>query len=531
MKAKGLLGFTICTLTSLLLTACGGGGSSAKQTSFNSNTPWTSGVFPSANTLKDFCQTPRSGIDPYTNQRFPDKAGSAMDEKMWLRSWSNDTYLWYNEIIDRNPNAYAVIEYFNLLKTELLDTRGKKKDNFHFYQPSAEYKRLSQGGLDLSYGIEWQFGSTTTPRELTVRFTEANSPANNAGITRGLKLSKINTVDFINSDNANDVNLINEALFPSTLGTSYNFTFLDPYNNNNEITVTMAASNITVDYVPEYKILTTNQGDTGYLRFNGFNRTGQNELITAFNSFVNTNVNHLILDLRYNGGGLLAMSSQLAYMVAGSQSNNATFEISTFNDKHPTRDPITQEVITPTPFYDKEIDWTNNQLTNKLLPSLNLSQIIVLTSEDTCSASEAFINGLRGIDVEVIQIGNSTCGKPYGFYPQDNCGTTYFTIQFQGQNNKGFGDYSEGFSPKANPINQDELLGCKVNDDLSQALGNENEAMLKTALHYVENNTCLAQIQRVTQNNSRDVITSDSIAIKKPNIMLKNNKIITPLTH
>ena len=34
---------------------------------------------------------------------------------------------------------------------------------------------------------------------------------------------------------------------------------------------------------------------------------------------------------------------------------------------------------------------------------------------------------LAGVDIEVIQFGSTTCGKPYGFYPQDNCGTTYFT--------------------------------------------------------------------------------------------------------
>ena len=46
------------------------------------------------------------------------------------------------------------------------------------------------------------------------------------------------------------------------------------------------------------------------------------------------------------------------------------------------------------------------------------------------------------MDVEVVLIGANTCGKPYGFYPQDNCGTTYFAIQFQGVNAKGQGDQS-----------------------------------------------------------------------------------------
>ena len=49
--------------------------------------------------------------------------------------------------------------------------------------------------------------------------------------------------------------------------------------------------------------------------------------------------------------------------------------------------------------------------------------------------------------MQVIEIGSTTCGKPYGFYPQDNCGTTYFSIEFRGVNDQGFGDYTDGFSP------------------------------------------------------------------------------------
>ncbi len=95
----------------------------------------------------------------------------------------------------------------------------------------------------------------------------------------------------------------------------------------------------------------------------------------------------------------------------------------------------------------------------------------MLTTDDTCSASEAFMNGLRGIDVEVIQIGGKTCGKPYGFYPQDNCGTTYFSIQFSGINFKGFGDYADGFNPTNSPVFAADVKGCPVADDFSKVLG------------------------------------------------------------
>jgi hypothetical protein len=98
------------------------------------------------------------------------------------------------------------------------------------------------------------------------------------------------------------------------------------------------------------------------------------------------------------------------------------------------------------------------------------------------------MNGLRGIDVQVIQIGGTTCGKPYGFYPQDNCGTTYFSIQFKGINAKGFGDYSDGFVPGATTTGS--FAGCQVADDFSHALGDANEALLAAALAYRQSSTC-----------------------------------------
>src|SRR5205814_1836239 len=119
------------------------------------------------------------------------------------------------------------------------------------------------------------------------------------------------------------------------------------------------------------------------------------------------------------------------------------------------------------------------------LPTLNLSRVFVLTGAGTCSASESIINSLGGVGVQVIQVGSTTCGKPYGFFPQDNCGTTYFSIQFKGVNAVGFGDYTDGFSPN-NTLGVAGTLvpGCSVADDFSRALGDPNEARLAGALGY-----------------------------------------------
>jgi hypothetical protein len=96
---------------------------------------------------------------------------------------------------------------------------------------------------------------------------------------------------------------------------------------------------------------------------------------------------------------------------------------------------------------------------------------------------------LRGVNVEVYIIGSTTCGKPYGFYPMDNCGTTYFSIQFRGENAKNFGDYSDGFSP----ANQTGVVGttvpgCSVADDFTHELGDPAEGRIAAALAFRASN-------------------------------------------
>jgi hypothetical protein len=85
------------------------------------------------------------------------------------------------------------------------------------------------------------------------------------------------------------------------------------------------------------------------------------------------------------------------------------------------------------------------------------------------------------VGVAVNLIGATTCGKPYGFYPQDNCGTTFFAIQFKGVNQLGFGDYADGFAPT-----------CAVDDDFAHALGDPAEARLATALAHRATGNCAA---------------------------------------
>jgi hypothetical protein len=230
----------------------------------------------------------------------------------------------------------------------------------------------------------------------------------------------------------------------------------------------------------------------GYLLFTDHIATAESALIDAVNTLKAAGITDLVLDIRYNGGGFIDIASELAFMIAGSgPTAGKTFERLVFNAKHPSFDPFTGEALVPIPFHATTQGFSGSS--GVALPTLNLSRVFVLTGTGTCSASESIINGLRGVGVEVIQVGSTTCGKPYGFVPQDNCGTTYFSIEFKGVNAAGFGDYPDGFSP-GNSVGTvgTSVPGCSVGDDFSHALGDPNESRLAAALAYRAGSACPA---------------------------------------
>ncbi|MBD3668226.1 MAG: peptidase [Kangiella sp.] len=519
LKLLGLASF------SFALISCGSGSDQTPPT--EEEISWSQGVFLSEDNFKDFCEVPRTGTD-IDGDPWPDKPGSTLHENHWLRSWSNNTYLWYDEIQDQNPANFSnPIDYFKVLKTTALTPSGNPKDKFHFTYDTDVYEQLVSSGASAGYGAEWVLLQSSPPRDVRVAFTEPNSPATSANLSRGVKILEVDGVDMING---NDVDTLNAGLFPSSAGETHEFLIEEAGGTTR--TVTMTSAIVTTDPVQNEKIIATASGDVGYLTFNTFGIVdAEAELINAFTTFSNQGVSDLVVDLRYNGGGFLAISSQLAYMVAGSTATNGrTYSRTVFNDKHPIINPVTGQTLAPTPFYSTSLGFSVNQ--GQALPQLNLNRVFVLSDGGTCSASEAFINGLRGIDVEVILIGDDTCGKPYGFYATDNCGTTYFTIQFRGENEKGFGDYADGFVIGGSDNGQDVVRGCVVADDFDHLLGDEQEARLAAALSYRETGTCPAATKTLSQESYKpsNIYDENSLfnsAILRERMFLKQNLILT----
>ncbi|MGB6231056.1 MAG: S41 family peptidase [Litorimonas sp.] len=478
-----------------LLVACGGGGSSpapappptvvAPPPAPTQNT-WVQGRFDPASQFKNLCEFPRSGSDA-VGRDFLDESGTLSDELFWLRSWSDETYLWYDEITDQNPNNFSsTLSYFDELRTTRTTASGNPVDQFHFTVDSAEYLQLQTTGSSAGYGVEFVLIDTLPPRDIRVAYTEAGGPGDAAGFVRGSRLLRINGVDVVNGS---DVNTLNAGLFPDGAGETFTFEVEQPDGTRETFTVQSAI--VSENPVNDVAVLEQDGRTYGYVHFTTFSpATAEEALFDAFDQLEAANIDDLVLDLRYNGGGRLAIASQLAYMVAGpGPTSGRWFETLEFNDKAGGTNPVTGQPINPTPFYTEGLGLTVPP--SRQAPTVSKPRVFVLTTDSTCSASEAVMNGLRGVDVEVIQIGGTTCGKPYGFYPTDNCGTTYFTIQFRGVNYKGFGDYADGFAPNQSPDGIETVIpGCSVADDFNTALGDPSEALLSTAITYAASGSC-----------------------------------------
>ena len=180
----------------------------------------------------------------------------------------------------------------------------------------------------------------------------------------------------------------------------------------------------------------------------------------------------MVLDLRYNGGGSVETATDLATMITG-QFNGQIFYREFWNEDR-------QADYAEDGLFDGSI--SNGNATN----SLNLTQVYILTTRRTASASELVINGLRPY-IDAVQVGDTTTGKfqasillydapaPQFSRSEANPNHTYVMLPlvFKTANAAGNTDFVDGLFPQI-PMQEDYF-------NLGQ-LGDENEPFLATAL-------------------------------------------------
>lgn len=268
--------------------------------------------------------------------------GSVADEKAWVRSFVDERYLWYRDVADMDAKKYAsAADYFDVLKTYAKNRSGADLDRFHFSESLADAIQR-QAGVALDNGIKWQKLNNLPPRNWVVYDVEPESAAGLAGVKRGDKLLEVDSVDFIRAKANTDVDRITVGLFPANDATH---TLLLQRGGSN-VSIALSVSQSYQTSPVRYAQIIDYQGKKmAYLYYDSFIGRSEDALIEAFDNFAANNVDELILDLRYNSGGLLGLSAQLAYMIVGSKSGYRIYSQNVFNDKRPFDTATSQNAV------------------------------------------------------------------------------------------------------------------------------------------------------------------------------------------
>ncbi|MCB1756245.1 MAG: hypothetical protein KDJ38_12020, partial [Gammaproteobacteria bacterium] len=347
----------------------------------------------------------------------------------WIYDAMHDSYLWYQYTPDLDYTSYS--DSSRLLN----DLRYSKYDRFSYLTSETDYQN-SQQGVVTAFGFNF---SRFNERYL-FRYIEPGSPMAAAGIKRGDELRKIAgvAVDELSSTELNE--LLDTSHGPKT----QTFTVIDRdsgLEQNHDVT----SGEFSVQTVFQHNSTSAAGIKTGYLGFSRFMRTSPEELGAAFSKLKQDGIQELVVDLRYNGGGLIYVASQLGGLIAGEVTRDQTFATLKFNDRYSDNN------------YTYHFTSTDQ--------SLNLQRVIVLTTGSTCSASEMLINGLAPF-IDVVTIGASSCGKPIGMSPDINCANVLFAINFESVNALDEGGYFDGLAP-----------GCAVSDLPETDMWDQNDPL------------------------------------------------------
>ncbi len=299
------------------------------------------------------------------------------------------------------------------------------------------------------------------------------SPLYAQGVRRGWIVEQINDVAIAPILKSGDATAYNNLIGPATAGVTNKFLFKRP--DKTEVTISSTKSSFTVNSVLAYDTLHLSTGVAGHIVFESFIEPSEQELATAFAYFKANNVNNLILDLRYNGGGYLYIAQELASYIAGNTpaNSNTIFALLTYNNKEQSQNTSFKFVSTSSP--------------------VSVPKLVVISTRLTASASEAVMNGLKPL-MPVVSIGDTTNGKPVGMNGWD-VGKKYFfwPVTFKIVNKDNQGEYFAGIVP-------DKIVA----DDITHDFSDRNELCLKEAIHYLETGSVSAKSLKGTPNFYRN---------------------------
>ncbi|MGA9852813.1 MAG: S41 family peptidase [Gammaproteobacteria bacterium] len=404
---KLLPGLLVCIL--LLLCACGGGSGTASQ----------------AQTTAGNCSV----------------TGQNQQILVIMQSW----YYW-NQYLPDNVDPASYSDTTSFLDALLY----KPLDRFSYVTTQAANTAFYGAGQYVGIGISEE---VVNGEQLQLTDVYPGSPAASAGFVRGGYILSIGGVPVATliADNQLDA-----AFGSEQVGATVSLEYQSPAGAVQTVTLTEAV--VTQPNVSLVQSFNAGGRKVGYFFFQNFITPSTGELQQAFAQFQADGDNELIIDERYNGGGLLSVAQYLGSLIVGNGDAGQTFATLNYNSLHT----------------DQDQTLSFETATN----GLNLNRVVIITTDATASASELLINALKPY-IDVVTVGSTTFGKPVGENGFNFCTNVLYPMTFNMLNAAGGGNYFSGIAPT-----------CTAIDDLSQPLGSSSEASLSAALYYIANGNC-----------------------------------------
>ncbi|MGB5336806.1 MAG: S41 family peptidase [Woeseiaceae bacterium] len=312
----------------------------------------------------------------------------------------------------------------------------------------ADAQFFGEGKFE-GFGFSYRFVDTDDARLSRVF---SGSPAEGGGLARGQRILALNgrsIADIVANEG------VSAALAPDTV----EFQMRRP--DNTEFLVSISKAVVTIDPVPQWRIIDRGAGvpPVGYLELATFISTADPVFGTVFSQFNAAGVTDVIIDLRYNGGGLVSTANLLGDYLGGLANDGLVFSETQFNA-------------------DRAAANNSIEFFQALANSADLSRLAVIATGGTASASELVANSLDAyFDVGII--GANTFGKPVGQIGLTFCDKILRPTSFQTVNALGEGDYFDGL-----PVD------CPAADDLNVAVGADTDPNMVAALSYLNTGAC-----------------------------------------
>ena len=365
-------------------------------------------------------------------------------QKQFIFDVMHDTYLWFDQVPDVN------IDNFNTVAATL-DALRAPLDRFSFINTIEANENFFEQGTFEGFGFRPVINSTQDA--YLIGYVFDSSPSGVAGWKRTDRITAINGVSSADIISGNG---LSAALSGLQVGDSAIFTIGTASNEPIDQTLTKAL--VTMNTVLVSEVVQSNNRTIGYIALSSFIENTTDEFSVAIDTMSAANIEELVLDLRYNGGGRVNASRNVASYIGGDNTNGFNFNKTLHNIKY--------------------TDSNSSNPFQNFSNALGLNRVYVLTTASTCSASELVMNSLSPF-VEVIQIGGTTCGKPVGMYGKEFCDQIILPIEFQSVNHNDEGDYFDGL-----------FADCPSADDLIHAFADPQELMFSTAIFHMDNSSC-----------------------------------------